>query len=355
MAPAAREGVPAFLEPALRSWIFETASLDPDEAEHALIRLGLVLPESYWQRYERELKAAEAEQARLDAQRKAKLDGRPKPQPGTTAYLVPSYEPRQFTPSPPDPHARFLAEGTAPAILLDVADDLLHALCTEPLPPGTPRLTAFRKYPDVKRTKQITSPLRRLLEESRSVYEIRPDQRGLRRRIDVFLADAAERAGVIAEASGRPKAHAYLIRAQDRLFDLHPDPSGAYVDAIRAVEAVAIPLFLPNDQVPTLGKVRKHLSDAGGKYEYVIPDKTGAPGSTAGVVAMLTDLWDGHSDRHAGGPLSVPVIREAAEAAFTLAVSLVTLFSTGAVRPSPRTARASAATAAAVVTPGPSQ
>lgn len=71
----------------------------------------------------------------------------------------------------------------------------------------------------------------------------------------------------------------------------------------------------------------------GDKYEYVLADKTGAAGSTEGVVAMLSDIWEGHSDRHAGGPLCVPVSQEAAEAAFAVAVTLVNLFSKRAVRP----------------------
>ena len=145
----------------MRSSIFETASLDPDESEHALIRLGLELPEPYWRRYDQELKAAEAEQARMDAQRKARLDIEPKPQPGTSGAYLQRYDPWEFAPSRQDPHARFLADGTDKRILLDIADDLLHALCTEPLPPGTPRLTALRKYPESKRNKQITSSCRR--------------------------------------------------------------------------------------------------------------------------------------------------------------------------------------------------
>jgi hypothetical protein len=88
---------------------------------------------------------------------------------------------------------------------------------------------------------------------------------------------------------------------------------------------------VPFDAVPTLGKVRAHLRESGIRYEYVLQGKDHA-GSTAGVVAMLADLWEGHSDRHGGGPECVPVSQQAAEVAFTLAVSLVAIFATGAVR-----------------------
>lgn len=73
---------------------------------------------------------------------------------------------RRIASSPADPYARFLAVGTEAAILWDVADDLLHALCTEPLSPGTSVL-ALGKRADAKRTSQIAGPLARLLAESR--------------------------------------------------------------------------------------------------------------------------------------------------------------------------------------------
>jgi len=105
----------------------------------------------------------------------------------------------------------------------------------------------------------------------------------------------------------------------------------AYVEMILAVEEVACPRFLPDDHAPTLGKVRAHLRDAGEAYEYVLPGKDQA-GSTAGVIAMLTDLWEGHSDRHGGGPSCVPVSQRAAETAFALTVSLITIFASDAVK-----------------------
>jgi hypothetical protein len=338
--PALREGVPGFVEEELRGWIFRTASQAPDQAKHALIRLGLTLPAEYRRRYAQELDETRAEQARLDAEHEAAMlawqtrqgtQGTQRTAAGASPLvLAPVMVPaRRIASSPADPYARFLAVGTEAAILWDVADDLLHALCAEPLPPGTSVL-ALGKRADAKRTSQITGPLARLLAESRSVYEIRPDQRGLQRRAGAVLAGAADRAVSLAAAAGRPGAGEYLTKARDRLFCLHPDPGAAYVDMIRAVEAVACPLFLPADPLPTLGKLRAHLLDAAPAYEYVLPGKDRA-GNIDGVIAMITDLWEGHSDRHAGGPSSVQVSQEAAEAAFTLTVSLVTLFSSGAV------------------------
>jgi hypothetical protein len=47
----------------------------------------------------------------------------------------------------------------------------------------------------------------------------------------------------------------YLATAWNRAYGRNPDPSGAYRDAIRAVEASAKPIILPADPVATLGKM----------------------------------------------------------------------------------------------------
>jgi hypothetical protein len=321
--PALVEGVPASLEPKLRDWIYETGALDPDEVQHLLIRLDLVLPTAYSEAYQRDLAEREKKQARLTAQWEARRQER-----GDSAYVPP----KPFAPMPPDPHVSFLAYGTAAAILWDIVDDLLFSSCREPLPPDASPISAFFNL-DVRRTKRIVEPLRRLLAEARSVYEITPNLRGLRRRAEAGLSAAITSAASAADRGGYPEARRHLERARDKLFALHADPSGAYVDLIRAVEAVASPMFLPRDQLPTLGKVRDHLRDAGTRYEYVLTDKAGTPGSTASVIEMLTSLWEGHSDRHAGGPREVPVSQQACEAALAVASTLVTLLSSGAVRP----------------------
>ncbi|MFI8964994.1 hypothetical protein ACIGO8_23100 [Streptomyces sp. NPDC053493] len=315
--------MPASLEPALRAWILETAALDPAEAQHVMVRLDLVLPQVDWDRYERELRRLEREQARLDARWEAEQATRTE---GTRAGRPP------VVPLPPDPHVLFLAWGTEREVLWDVVDDLLFLLCTEPPAPEKPPFASWLRG-SVRRTKRIIEPLNRLLVESRSVYEVTPDQRGLQRRMESGLSEALKVAASAAESSGYLAARQHLERARDKLMAVHTDPSGAYVDVIRAVEAVACPMFLPRDPLPTLGKVRDHLRNADAKYEYVLTDKSGKRGDTGGVVAMLTDLWEGHSDRHAGGPREVPVSQEAAEATLTTATALVTLFSGKAVRP----------------------
>jgi hypothetical protein len=329
--PALREGVPEFVQAALRQWIFQTASLSQEAAKHALIRFGLKLPSSYRRRYAQELEEVRAEQARLDAEWQTVVEARRKLEASKSVSRFSRKPRRKISPSPADPYARFLAEGTDATILWDVADDLLYALCSEPLSPDAGVLEYLVDIASDSLTTQIIGPLRTLLEESQSVYEIRPDRRGLRRRIDPVLVESVNRTGECAEAAGREMARVHLIKARDKLFDVRSDPGAAYVEMILAVEEVACPLFLPADPMPTLGKVRGHLRDAGEAYQYILPGKDQAR-STAGVIGMLTDLREGHSDRHGGGPRCVPVSREAGEVAFTLTVSLVTIFSSDAVR-----------------------
>jgi hypothetical protein len=332
----AQEGVPASLEPALRAWIWETISLDPDQAERVMIRLDLELPDTYWQNYQQELEKSEAEQARLDAvwgEKRAKAEKAAEAKPATTLIAaMPTYVAREMAPEPPNPYAEYLADGTDTTVLWDVVDDLLHSLCIEPLPPGTPWTATLGKRGALKRTKQIVGSLRPLLEDSRSVYEISPNQRGLQRRVDAVLAEAVDRAGQGADTAGYPQARIHLEKARQKLLDRHPDPSGAYVEVIRAVEAVACPMFLPNETLPTLGKVLGRLKAEDEKYEYALTSKQGTPGGIDSVIGMISSIWEGHSDRHAGGPLSVPVTHEAATTGITIAAALVTVFSSGAVR-----------------------
>lgn len=336
-APAvAQEGVPASLEPALRSWIWETVSLDPDQAERVMIRLDLELPERYWYYYQLALKEAETEQARLDAEWEVKRAAARRAAQARRAAgevpPVPVYPSREIAPDPPSPYVQYLSGDTETAVLWDVVDDLLHTLCITPLPPDAPWKVTFSNRGALKRTKKVVDSLTLLLEDSRSVYEIRADRRGLQRRVDAVLAEAIDRAGQGADTTGYPQARILLEKASRMLFDRRPDPSSAYVEVIRAVEEIACPMFIPNDQEPTLGRVRGRLKAEAAKYEYALTSKQGMPGGIESVIAMIGSIWEGHSDRHGGGPLKVPVSYDAAMTALTIGSALISLFANGAVR-----------------------
>jgi len=74
-----------------------------------------------------------------------------------------------------------------------------------------------------------------------------------------------------------------------------------------------------------------HLQQARSKYELVIADKVNSPGSIDVIVEMVGTLWFGHRDRHEGGLTSAAISPASAEAALSIATTLVHLFSIGAV------------------------
>ncbi|WP_435818843.1 transposase [Kitasatospora cineracea] len=119
-----------------------------------------------------------------------------------------------------------------------------------------------------------------------------------------------------------------------KVYALHPDPSGAYVEAVRAVEDVANPLYASSPRA-TLGEVIREFEHRGGNYSMVILDNNAAPATTVTVLSLVKLLWHGHRDRHPGGQTSAPITQEAAQAAVHIAALLVQLLSTSAVVKNP--------------------
>ncbi|MGW6877841.1 hypothetical protein ACWGHA_36575 [Streptomyces xanthophaeus] len=170
-----------------------------------------------------------------------------------------------------------------------------------------------------------------ILFEGDIAFTVSEDGSGLERRMDETLHATYDKA-VEAGASKAETAGEHLRAAFSEAYGIRPDPSAAYSRAIKAVEAVANPLFLPNAPDPTLGKVRAHLDQGRNKYEMVIADKVGAPADIDAVVALMGLLWHGQRDRHEGGPTSAPVTQEAAETAVHTAAILVHWISNGSIR-----------------------
>jgi hypothetical protein len=173
--------------------------------------------------------------------------------------------------------------------------------------------------------------LKGILNEGNSAFTVSADGRGLELRIDEALHATFDKA-VEAGRSTAEAAADHLRAAFSDAYGIRPSPSAAYSHAIKAVEAVANPLFLPNDPEPTLGKVRSRLDQGRNKFEMVIADRTGAPADIEAVIAMVGLLWHGQRDRHEGGPTSTPVTQAAAEAAVHTAAILVQWMSKGIIR-----------------------
>lgn len=174
-----------------------------------------------------------------------------------------------------------------------------------------------------------------LLSDAASAYQVREaddvSHAGLERVVDATVADSAVEAMQQAESSGRDDASFYLRSSWAKAYSLHPDASGAYVDAVRAVEDVAIPLYASTEPRATLGSVIRELDRNGTTYSMVILDNNAVPAKVETILSLMKLLWHGHRDRHPGGQTSAPVTLEAAQAAVHIAVLLVQLLSTSAV------------------------
>ena len=189
------------------------------------------------------------------------------------------------------------------------------------------------KLPDIVRGEPLPgsdklSRLKLVLVEGGSAYHVSSPHQRLERRVDETAAKAFERsAAVSGDEAGR-----HLRQAWTATYGLHPDPTTAYREAVRAVEAVACPLVLPKDQKRTLGKVISHLKQASNKWALAIPDGSAAGGGVVPLAGMLELLWTGQVSRHGGAPTSRDQRQIEAEAAVSLAATLVQWFATGVVR-----------------------
>jgi hypothetical protein len=149
-----------------------------------------------------------------------------------------------------------------------------------------------------------------------------PERWTLVRRVDQTAIKAAEE--TIRAASETSGAH--LAAAWTCAYGRQPNPVTAYEQAVKAVEAVAVPLFAPNDPKATLGKAIANVRDKPGGYTVVLP--SGDP--VGQFVAMMQMLWQGHP-RHANPERVVDANEEQAKAAVHIATTLVQLLSSGAV------------------------
>ncbi len=230
-------------------------------------------------------------------------------------------------------------------LLLDVVDCLLYLDISE---------AAHREY--LVKHPSTVSPLSALLSkapkfvnpvdtldallgDAYSAFQVRDgddaSHAGLERVVDATVAQSATTATQQAEASERPAAAFYLRSSWAKAYALHPDPSGAYIDAVRAVEDIAIPLYASTDPRATLGAVIRELDSNGANYSMAILDNQAVPAKVDTVVSLMKLLWHGHRDRHPGGQTSAPITVEAAQAAIHIAVLLVQLLSTDAVTRNP--------------------
>jgi hypothetical protein len=220
-----------------------------------------------------------------------------------------------------------------PDRLLDAADTAIHldlALryqldVTGPVPSLEGSLAAW--IPDYVwgegSSASSLEHLEEILADAGSAFTVSWRERCLQRRVDATTTTAAEQTMTAAPGD-------HLRAAWVAAYGRDTDPAKAYDEAVRAVEAAAVPLVLPHGRQETLGKVLAHLRDAGHRWELAIEGPN--DGSVAPMVAMIETLWKGHVARHAGGPNFRPQRTDEAQMAVHLAATLVQWMISGAVR-----------------------
>ena len=240
---------------------------------------------------------------------------------------------RLFVPDPSGSPSADIAEvaDQDPRRYLDIADLLLHLDQDDATRAGD-----FNVVMDSSKRSQIKMAayenlvvLGRMLAESSSAYAV--DMSGTWRLVS--RVDPTAQAA-IDDLVMRATAPADLLaRAWRATFQRDPDLDAAYRDAVLAVEAVACPLFSPNDQKPTLGKAINNLATTVDRWTVVNLDHE-RQSSAETLLSMLRSIWHNHG-RHVdqGGTPPEPVKQDEAEAVLFLAVAVVQWFERGFVRP----------------------
>lgn len=168
----------------------------------------------------------------------------------------------------------------------------------------------------------------RALQQAGANYVVvQPDPDWVRYRLERRTLPAAA-AAARAQTSLPGNASVHLDKAWSAAFGREPNPSAAYSESVKAVEAAAIPIVLPSDPLATLGKVVGELRANPQKYAVIFsrgasPVKGATLSSLEVVIAQADLLWSNQTDRHA--PI-VPITQAQAELAVNMAIMLVHTF-----------------------------
>jgi hypothetical protein len=139
---------------------------------------------------------------------------------------------------------------------------------------------------------------------------------GLQRRVDPTARGAFDAASQPVDVASEELTHAWR-----RAYDREPDASDAWDHAIKAVEAILIPIVVPNQAKPTLGHVVNHLHSQGHLWQLSLLESN-EDYSVEPLVAMLRLLWP-NPDRHGSPEHRRPPTLVEARAVVHLAVTIV--------------------------------
>jgi hypothetical protein len=149
----------------------------------------------------------------------------------------------------------------------------------------------------------------------RSIWDTAPDGRSLVRRTDPTAAEQFKSAVAPNDVASEELAHAW-----DKIYGRHPDSSDAWDHAIKAVEAVLIPIVCPRKDKANLGSVAGVLQAT--PHSWKLAFDNGGTGGVGTLEAMLRLMWP-NPDRHQDGTVKRKPSRGEAEAVVHLAVTIV--------------------------------
>jgi hypothetical protein len=193
-------------------------------------------------------------------------------------------------------------------LLLDVCDFIAQQL-------------AFGEYRSVEHIREFNLHL----EQARSIYVVRANGIGsyaVQQHVGEQSHSTLEVLANLSDAGAQ-----LMTRAWNKAFGLTPDYSAACMDAIRAIEVVAQPVFSVNDEAATLGKMLSAYRDKPVKWVGTIAD----PQMAEVVVAGLNMLWTNHP-RHGDDEKHYVFTRESTHHFLLTALWLFELLRNGAIR-----------------------
>ncbi|WP_336211860.1 hypothetical protein [Nonomuraea sp. LPB2021202275-12-8] len=274
------KGVPDYLAPTLRQWLFQAVAKDRGSDGPVTKRVGSDLLESLRLRLRNEVIYVD---------------------PGSSGLI-----------------REWLYQGDDLLVLVDAV-----LAIKEPLANATDVAVQRERVLWVIHVKELGFRLA----EAGSVWQVNRDLSGLEERVDGAVRSSVD----AALAAADDDTSTCLRKAWDKAYGLQPDPSEAYSQAVKAVEAATIPVYLPGTPKPTLGTVLRKLENSSSPYTLVVDAGDGTPAPADPVVALMRLLWEGHRDRHPGGTTTKPITLESARAAVQIAVLIVQLVVSGAV------------------------
>ncbi|MFP5316678.1 MAG: hypothetical protein ACLGI2_00075 [Acidimicrobiia bacterium] len=181
-----------------------------------------------------------------------------------------------------------------------------------------------RLNPESYRTTEIVAKLTLQLAEARSAYVLGRDGAGqweLQHRQPEGLT------ALVAEAtSGTDRASEHLRRSWSKAFGRSPDPNGACVEAVAAIEVAARPVVSPTNMRATLGTMIRDMKAKPSKWS----THSEADEDIETVISMMDMVWTGHY-RHGNDSKPIDVTNVGAEMIVPVAALLVHWFKAGRI------------------------